>query len=160
MEGVVNHAMPKVIKRNLKNTNVCGDKLPSNTELYNKIAAVKKTAFPATKVKNTHELRLKVAKYLREPEAELEAYIPYHDIDDEDDTKEPRFTIIFTTKKNMKKLRSDSVLQTDATYRLNWLGFPVFVVGKIMLHFDMVFQYTFNFMAIIHLLHLNAYYLI
>ena len=69
--------------------------------------------------------------YLGEPASAVEAFIPYHDIDDEDDSKEPRFTIIFTTKKNMSKLRSDSVLQTDATYRLNWFGFPVFVVGKL-----------------------------
>ena len=115
--------------RNLKKEGVFP--LPSNTELYIKRAAMKNKAFPSTKVKNTHELRMKVAKFLGEPASTIEAFIPYHDIDDEDDSKEPRFTIIFTTKKNMSKLRSESVLQTDATYRLDWLGFPVFVVGKL-----------------------------
>ena len=112
-ESVENHATPKVAMRNLKKEGVFP--LPSNTELYNKRAAMKNKAFPSTKVKNTHELRMKVAKFLGEPASTIEAFIPYHDIDDEDDSKEPRFTIIFTTKKNMSKLRSDSVLQTDAT---------------------------------------------
>ena len=128
-ESVENHATPKVAMRNLKKEGVFP--LPSNTELYNKRAAMKNKAFPSTKVKNTHELRVKVAKFLGEPASTIEAFIPYHDIDDEDDSKEPRFTIIFTTKKNMSKLRSDSVLQTDAMYRLDWFGFPVFVVGKL-----------------------------
>ena len=130
MEGVVNHAKPNVIKRNLKHANVLGSRMPTKTELYNKIAAVKLTAFPSTKVKNTHELRLKVAEYLGEPEDDLKPFIPYHDIVDDVDEKDPRFTIIFTSNKNIGKLKSDRVLQTDATYRLNWFGFPVFVVGK------------------------------
>ena len=52
-----------------------------------------------------------------------------NEIDDEKDYKEPRFIILFSSKKNLKKLTSDRVLQTDATYRLNWQGFPVWVVG-------------------------------
>ena len=131
MEGVINHAMPKVIRRNLKHANVCNKEMPSKRELYNKIAALKKTAFPSSKVKNTHELRLKVAEYLDEPASDLKAFVPSYDIDDDDDTKEPRFTIIFTTKKNLRKLNSNRVLQTDATYRLDWFGFPVFVAGKL-----------------------------
>ena len=130
MEGVINHAMTKVIKRNLKNAGVCIQRMPTKTELYNKIATVKGIAFPASKISNTHEFRLKVAEYLGEPSSDLQAYIPFHDINDEDDNKEPRFTIVFTSKKNMGKLKSDRVLQTDATYRLGWFGFPVFVVGK------------------------------
>ena len=130
MEGVINHAKPKVIKRNLKNANVCGRSLPTKTELYNKIAAVKIKVFPSSKVKNTHELRQKVSEHLNEPASDIEAYVAYSEIDDEKEDEEPRFTIIFTSKKNMGKLKDDRVLQTDATYRLNWLGFPVFVVGE------------------------------
>ena len=129
-EGVVNHAKPNVIKRNLKNANVFGREVPTKTQLYNKIAATKMLVFPSTKVKNTNELRQKVAKYLAEPASEIEAYVAFHEIDDEDESKAPRFTIIFTSRRNMAKMKNDRVLQTDATYRLNWLGFPVFVVGK------------------------------
>ena len=131
IEGVTNHAKPNVIKRNLKNANVfVGRSVPTKTQLYNKIAATKKTVFPSSSVRNTHELRQKVAEYLDQPASDIEAFIPFHDIDDEDEKKEPRFTIILTSKKNLGKLTNDRVLQTDATYRLNWLGFPVFVVGK------------------------------
>ena len=130
IEGVTNHAKPNVIKRNLKNANVLGGKMPTKGQLYNKIAATKDIVFPSSKVKNTHELRQKVSEYLDTPTNDIEAFVPFHEIDDADETKEPRFTIILTTKKNLAKMKSERVLQTDATYRLNWLGFPVFVVGK------------------------------
>ena len=65
-----------------------------------------------------------------EPSSDIDPFVPFHEILDEDSTKEPRFTIIFSTKKNLEKLKGDQVLQTDATYRLNWMGFPVFVVGR------------------------------
>ena len=73
---------------------------------------------------------MKLAEFLDEPASELEAFVPYHDIEDVDDNKEPCFNIIFSTRKNLGKLRSNRVLQTDATYRLNWMGFPVYVVGN------------------------------
>ena len=106
--------------------------MPSMTQVYNKIAAQKAIAFSSKSVNNTHELRDKVSEYLEQPVSDIEAFVAYQEIDDEDDTKEPRFTIIFSSKQNMKKMKSDRVLQTDATYRLNWLGYPVFVVGKII----------------------------
>ena len=61
---------------------------------------------------------------------DLEGYLIDHEIDDDEEEEDPRFTIIFSTRKNMSKLRSDRVFQLDATYRLNWNGFPVFVGGK------------------------------
>ena len=67
---------------------------------------------------------------LEVPEDDVKGYVVYSNIDDENEDEEPRFTIIFSTNKNLGKLRSERVLQTDATYRLNWHGFPVFIVGK------------------------------
>ena len=99
--------------------------------------------FPSSKIKNTHELRLKVAEYLEKPANDIDAFVPYHEIEDDDESNDPRFTIIFTSKKNLGKLKSDRVLQTDATYRLNWMGFPVFVVGK-----DDNFIYHLNYLLI------------
>ena len=106
------HAKPNFIKRKLKGL---GCKMPTQTQLYNKMAATKKIVFPSSKVKNTHQLRMKVAEFLEEPESDLEAFVPYHEIVDDDETSDPRFTIIFTTKKNLGKLKSERVLQTDAT---------------------------------------------
>lgn len=104
--------------------------MPTKTQLYNKIADTKKLVFPSANVRNMHELRDKLAEYLGVPESDTETFVPFHEIEDEDDTKDPRFTIIFSSKKNLAKLTNDRVLQTDATYRLNSHGFPVFVVGK------------------------------
>lgn len=129
-EGVINHAKPNVIKRNLNNANVFGNLKPSKVQLYNKIANIKKNIFPAQSILNTHDLRQRVASNLNVPENEVEGHVVHHHIDDEKENEEPRFTIIFSTKKNLQRMSSDRLLQTDATYRLNWNGFPVFIAGK------------------------------
>ena len=130
VEEMVEKHKPKEIRRKLKNSNVCPKRLPTSLELYNKIRDVKRAICPASKISTTQELRMKVAEYLVETDSENEAFVPFYVINDDDETKEPRFTIIFSTKKNLAKLKSERVLQTDATYRLNWYGFPVFVIGK------------------------------
>ena len=130
------HYKPNVILRKLKSANVLGRNIPTKTQLYNKMSALKKAACPRMKILNTHELRQSLANLLETPESKMEAFVPFHEIEDSNDDEDPRFTTIFTTTRNMEKMRSDRVLQTDATYRLNWLGFPVFVVGK---------KFNFNF---------------
>ena len=57
-----------------------------------------------------------------------EVYVVDSDIKD-DDGKGVRFHIIFSTKK-IKARMSSKLMQDDATYRLNWMGFPVFVSGR------------------------------
>ena len=126
-EGVVNHAKPNVIKRNLNKANLFLSRKPSKIQLYNKIAAVRKRVFPSINIVNTHQMRQRISNVLEIPASEVEGYVPYWEIDDE---KEPRFCVIFTSKKNQEKLSSIDLLQTDATYRLNWMGFPVFVIGE------------------------------
>ena len=85
---------------------------------------------PFKSVRNKHELRVKVAEYLGEPESDIETYyVPFYNVEDKEDATDPRFVVLLSTKKNLSKLRNDTVLQTDATYRLNWHGFPVWVVG-------------------------------
>ena len=130
------HFKPNQILRKLREANAFSGKMPSKVQLNNKVSA-KKTAYASTSVKNTHELSMKVADYLKEPEKEIEAFVPFSDIDDTDISKEPRFTVVFSTKKNLEKLKVNTVLQTDATYRLNWMGFPVFIIGIII---SMTFQ--------------------
>ena len=128
--GVLNHAKPNVIKRNLNNANVFTGAKLSKVQLYNKITNLKKIVFPSEKISNTHDLRQLVAANLEVPEDGLEGFVVDHEIDDEKEEEDPRFTIIFSTRKNLSKLRSDRVFQSDANYRLNWNGFPVFVGGK------------------------------
>ena len=124
------HDKPNKIMRLLKNANVfVGRKIATKQQLYNKVAATRKQVLPSKRVKNTHELRESIAKYLGEPQTDIEAFVPFYEIEDEDDDKDPRFIVLFSSQKNLKKLTSDRVLQTDATYRLNWQGFPVWAVG-------------------------------
>ena len=128
--GVKNCAKPNVILRNLREANAFGSHKPTKQQLYNKIANTKKIVFPSTNIVNTHDLRRRVSAHLDVPDDDVEGHVVYHSIDDENEDEEPRFTIIFSTKKNLSKLKSEFLLQTDATYRLNWLGFPVFLAGK------------------------------
>ena len=62
------------------------------------------------------------------PEDENEAYIASHEVLDENEAEDPRFFIIWTTKRLLQRTSSD-LTQNDATYRLVWQGFPVFVSG-------------------------------
>ena len=132
-ELVKNHVYPAQIEKTLKSSNVFRGNMPSRAKLYNKIAAEKKKVFKSLKVNNTHELRMKISEFLDEPLSEFESYVAHHEIDDDDPNEDPRFTIIMASKKNMSKMKESRLLQTDATYRLNWFGFPVFVVGRFLL---------------------------
>ena len=125
--------------RKLKSSNVCTVRTPTNVELYNKITAVKKKYFPVDKINSTGELKAKISEYLTEPEDDDEAFIPHYEVID-DNMENLRFTILFTTKKNISKLKEATLFQADATYRLNWMNYPVYVIGKytsslILLHF-------------------------
>ena len=71
-----------------------------------------------------------MSEHLDVPETEVVGYIPHWEILDENENEEPRFCIVFSTAMNQKKLQCSTVLQTDATYRLNWMGFPVIVIGE------------------------------
>ena len=124
------HNKPLEILRCLEEANAFGAQKPTKQQLYNKTANLKKLAYPYQNILNTHDLRQRVSANLKVPEDDVEGYVVYSNIDDENEDEEPRFTIIFSTNKNLDKLRSERVLQTDATYRLNWHGYPVFIVGK------------------------------
>ena len=75
---------------------------PSMEQLYNKVAAVKKSATQHQKMKTTHDMRQVVNNHLEVPIDDNEAFIPYYDIDDEDPTK-LRFTIIFASNRSMSR---------------------------------------------------------
>ena len=123
--GVRNMLDPTVIRRNLMESNLCEGGFPSIQQLYNKIAKVKSKQVPKA-VTTTLDLREAVSKIDVEPEDENEVYVVDSEVQDE---KEVRFHVTFTTKK-MKARMSKELVQDDATYRLNWMGFPVFVSGR------------------------------
>ena len=51
-----------------------------------------------------------MSKRLETPESDVEALISFHEILDEDDLEDPRFTVIFTTKKLVAQI-NDKVSQ-------------------------------------------------
>ena len=126
---IIHHTKPNAIKRDLKDCNVCGRNFPTKTQLYNKIVAMRKKISPSTLVMNTQEMRQAIAPMLEKPEFDNEAYVPYFEIEDKKENESPRFTIIFSTPKNLTRMEYDRVLQTDVTYRLIWLVFPLLGVG-------------------------------
>ena len=128
-ESEMNRNKPNFTMRLLNEANVFHSRKPTKIQLYNKCAAIRKTIKPSMNIVNTHQMRQKISEVLETPESEVEGFVPYWEVDDEDDDQPPRFCIIFATKKSQAKLSKVDFLQTDATYRLNWMGFPVFVLG-------------------------------
>ena len=129
----MNHNKPNKTLRLLNEANVFISRRPTKIQLYNKCAAIRKTLNPTINMVNTHQMRQKIQEVLNVPESEVEGFVPFWEIDDENDNKEPRFCVIFATKKSQATLSSIDFLQPDATYRLNWMGFPVFVFGECVL---------------------------
>lgn len=50
------------------------------------------------------------------PEDELESYIAFHEVIDDEDDQEPKFNIIWTSKKLLARVGKE-MTQDDATYR-------------------------------------------
>jgi len=126
---VQKNSKPNYIKRLLKKSNAFGLRQPTQLQLYNKIATVKKKLSPSENILNTFQLRQKISECVDIPESEVKGYIPYWEIIDENEKEEPRFCVVFSTVKNQRKLNSSRILQSDATYRINWMGFPMIVIG-------------------------------
>ena len=62
------------------------------------------------------------------PDNEHEPYVPFFYIDTTD-PMDPTFTVIWSTKYLESKM-SKLMIQDDATYKLNYFDFPVFVSGR------------------------------
>ena len=119
--GVKNEARPKIILRNLRDANIFDGMVePTIIQLYNKITNIKNILNKTKDILTTHDLRQLVLKNLEIPESDIEAYIPFSEIIDDDEKEDPKFTIIITTKKLMERVSSDKLFQVDATYRLVW----------------------------------------
>ena len=123
---------PSVIHRILNDANAFNHKKPTKVQLYNKISALKKKVFPKHELINTHQMRQRIMLDADDPIEDDSPFIPFWEVLDENNEPAPRFTIIFTTKNNQAKMSNLTFLQTDATYRLNWRGFPVFLIGMIL----------------------------
>ena len=99
-----NHGKPKVLLRNLEDAG-CFENYPrpTMTQLYNKIHAVKNSLKCSPSVGDTFELRQLINNHLEVPEDFHDAYVPFYEILD-DDPKNLRFTIIFSTRNCLARL--------------------------------------------------------
>ena len=122
LTGIKNNARPKVILRNMRD-NGCFINCPEPTsqQLSNKIAYMKKINGLTEGMENTHEMRQKIEQHDTEPDNDLEAYIPYSEIHDEDKDEETKFIVIFATKRTLSFLNQGDTLHIDATYRLVYI---------------------------------------
>ena len=77
----------------------------------------------------TGDLREAIAEKTDTPVDDTEAFIVQHDVIDDEGEENVRFNITWTTKKMQARINED-LIQDDATYRLTWMGFPVFVSGR------------------------------
>ena len=113
---------PAIIRRNLENANLFMDgKTPSVQQLNNKIAHVKVQLNRTQQIFTTHDLRLKIEESIDLPDDETDAYIAFNEVIDENEKEEPRFSVIWTSGKMLKRT-SNLMTQDDATYRLVWQG--------------------------------------
>ena len=117
LQGCRNEANPAVILRNLKDFNLFPEgKGPSRQQLNNKISYCRRLLHKTSEIFTTGELRQKINEHLNVPDDENEAYIAHYDIEDENEEDEPRFIIIWTSKKLLARM-SGGLTQDDATYR-------------------------------------------
>ena len=130
MTGVKNEASAKVIKRNLQDSNLFVDSnFPTTSQLNAKIAYCRSIIRRSIEIFDTHQLRQKIAEKLDIPSDEKESYIAYHHVDDEDESGDPHFCIIWTSRRLSARI-AEEFTQDDATYRLTWQGYPFFVSGR------------------------------
>ena len=112
-----NEATPAIILRNLKDLNLLpNENGPTRQQLNNKISYSRKILHKTAQIFTTGDLRTKINQHLAVPEDDCEGYIAYYNVDDEHEDDDPRFTIIWTSKKLLSRIKED-LTQDDATYR-------------------------------------------
>ena len=80
------------------------------------------------KMIDTADLRIAIKERAEVPEDPHQAYIASYTIDDTDPEGKPRFTVTFTTSHLLTRINT-TFIQDDATYKLVWMGYPVFTSG-------------------------------
>ena len=128
MQGVRNGQNPTVIMRTLKTLN-SDIPLPKKGQLYNKMSYVKTLLAETQEIINTGDMREAIEKKLEVPIDLDEAFVCHHEVKDDEGPDNVRFVIIFTSQKMQARV-SNEFCQDDATYRVTWQNFPIFVSGR------------------------------
>ena len=77
---------------------------------------------------DTADLRMAIEERSAVPEDPHQAFICSYTIDDSDPGGKPRFSVTFTTRHLLLRINK-IFIQNDATYKLVWMGYPVFTSG-------------------------------
>ena len=138
----------------MEDANLFSDgRIQTSLQLNNKIRHVRKLLHGSSQIVNTHELREKIQEYLEIPSDANKAYIAVNNVEDDDETAEPRFNIIWTTHKLMERI-SDNLTQDDATYRLVWQGM-FFILMLFCVFLKVLFSHLLNIICyLLHVWHL------
>lgn len=117
---------PKSILYNLVRK---GFKPPTKSTLNNFLAKLRKERFGSVRL-NYGTLEQWLAENVDVPSDENKPFIVkyYIQIDDDDDEKS-KFRFLVSTKLLLKNAVNVDKIHTDATYKLNWQGFPVLLIG-------------------------------
>ena len=112
-----NEASAATVLRNLKDHNLIQrENGPTPQQLNNKISYCRKLLRKTEQIFTTGDLRAKINQHLAIPDNDCDAYIAYHNIDDENENADPRFTMIWTSKKLLARIKGE-LTQDDTTYR-------------------------------------------
>ena len=90
--------------------------MPTTRQLTVKLSHCRSLIRRNVQIFDTHELREKIAENTQVPVEDTEGFIAHSEVHDDDDDAEPRFLIIWTSRK-LKARVNQSLTQDDATYR-------------------------------------------
>ena len=80
------NATPTIVMRNLRDQEIFGaGEEPPMSALKNKIAYMKKSLKINESIYTTHDLRTKLNDYMKKPDDDNQGWVPYCNIQDEDD---------------------------------------------------------------------------
>jgi hypothetical protein len=102
--------------------------VPSETQLRNYLAKLRTGKFGSAQI-SLGELEKWLKDHSQVPEDEDAAYIVSYFVTYEEEEGENTFQFFASTKRLIKHAQDAKIIHADATYKLNWQGFPVLVVG-------------------------------
>lgn len=117
------HLKPKSILHTLKN--IPGLKLPTIKQLNNYLSDYRKFKY-GSKAISLEELEKWLQNHIDVPEDIHQVFVMSYCINESDP---PKFRFALSTKYLLKLASCATVLHADATYKLLWQGFPIFILG-------------------------------
>ena len=103
--------------------------MPSSTHLSNKIAYCKTILNASREILMTGDHKEVRKENSEVPSDRNKMFVAFSQVVDDQGEENIFFAIIFTTPAMQVRISAEFI-QDDATYRLNWMVFPVFISGR------------------------------